>query len=245
MKRSIQVVLIVVVAGVLGVVAARVLVPHHATATAASARSSATAVPSATRSTRDCGDFVWTSNNSLQDVLITRGNVTCMDALKIANTYFNSTSRTPSGGNASETIGSWVCQQASVVSKPDELLTDCVASHGVPAEFIVTATGRTASPSASPSQSNQACGTVKDSLDNNTAVEVSVEADGLLCSTALQVANEYYNDPSDEPQGSAGISTFGGWTCESTSGSDAQTTGHYGDCTNGAERISLDEPKAQ
>lgn len=154
MKRAVQVVLIVVVAGVLGVVTARVLVPPHKTAStsAATARTSVNA---------------------------------------------------PAGSTSSSPL---------------------------------------LSPSSNASPSS-VCGTIKDSLNNNTLVQVSVKSGGTACSEALQVASNYYNNPSDEPQGSAGVSTFDGWTCESTSGSDAAASGHDGDCTSGAAYISLDRPK--
>lgn len=86
------------------------------------------------------------------------------------------------------------------------------------------------------------CGTVTDSLAGDKTVQVTLMSGAVSCAQALQVADQYYNNPANAPQGSGGFSKFDGWVCQSASGYDLQNTGHGGDCANGGASISLDNP---
>lgn len=248
MKRVGLIALIVVVAGGLGLFAARLFVPPHATASAAPLVRTPSPTSVQSPSLRSCGTITWTKDLSLREVDVANGATSCGEAMKIANTYFNGPLPTPQPSSSDPSlrvIDHWTCQDASAATDPTFTFTGCRSSaNDSRPGFIVRATGKYASPSPQPPQQRTLCGSVKDSLANNSLIQVTIVSGNITCTEALHVADEYYNNPADAPQGSSGISSFEGWTCESTSGNDYQTTGHGGDCTNGTERISLDKSHA-
>ena len=103
----------------------------------------------------------------------------------------------------------------------------------------------------SPVAAGTVCGTVRDKLNSNLVVQVTVLFGPISCILALHVAASYFNTPPDKLQGSGGFMSIGIWGCASEPGSVYVSTGHGGDCSTkaysrgtrlyGAD-ISLDKP---
>ncbi len=86
------------------------------------------------------------------------------------------------------------------------------------------------------------CGRVRSAI--SFPLDVRVVTGDVSCPHALSVARGYFALPEGQLAGSGAFGMVGSYSCESTSGTEFQQTGHASDCTSGVNHISLDRPTA-
>ncbi|MEW5808604.1 MAG: hypothetical protein AB1925_04045 [Actinomycetota bacterium] len=100
-------------------------------------------------------------------------------------------------------------------------------------------------PAAASGLSSGGCGSVTYPATGTTG-SVTVAAGDLSCTAAMQVVDQYLNDPALPHSGNTSSSEFDGWNCASPTATAAELDGYTTSCirTDGAEIRVLPAPAA-
>lgn len=107
---------------------------------------------------------------------------------------------------------------------PGPFCVDEARARGVPHVFL----GRFAPCTSAPASRTPTCGTV--TSKTGTPLTVTVAKGSVSCPDALALANTYFHDPPETPQGSSGSVQIGPWLCASNSAAGTAQSGRAGGC---------------
>lgn len=142
-------------------------------------------------------------------------------------------------GDALDSVWLVDTDRATATLLPGDIGGQVLAAATAPAG-VGSAVQPQGDPAPEPAAGPKACGIVTNALGDPTRVSVKVGA--ITCADAERLADTYYNDPPETPQGSGANVQIDAWWCSSTSGTVYERTEHAGSCEGPGGEISLDRP---